>query len=174
MILLGVKDLNKKGNLMHKCKDFTPPLEMIEMLNQLKEKIKDNRDLSPEQYLERDVKTLYSIAHKHYSIDNFIDAEPLFINLVIARPLEKIYWKGLASSKQMLKNYEGALACWGMIALLDPNDLSAHIFGAECLVQLKALDEAAQALSYIEKHITKDHPNYQNYYRIKLSICKDV
>jgi tetratricopeptide (TPR) repeat protein len=154
---------------MHSLKDFSPPLEMIEILNDLKEKINGSRDLSPDQYMKRDVKLLYSIAHKHYSIDNFIDAEPLFINLVLARPLEKIYWKGLAASRQMLKNYEGALVCWGMIALISPEDLAAHIFGAECLYQLGALEETAEAVAYIEKHITEEHPNYGNFYRIKLS-----
>ncbi|MCH9617160.1 MAG: hypothetical protein SP4CHLAM5_03240 [Chlamydiia bacterium] len=171
MFLLELKEVNK-GNHMQSFIDPSPPLEMIEVLNDLKAKISESRDLSPDQYLEKDVKMLYSIAHKHYSIDNFIDAEPLFINLVLARPLEKIYWKGLASSRQMLKNYQGALVCWGMIALIHPEDLAAHIFGAECLYQLGAEQETAEAAAYIEKHITEDHPNYKNFYKIKLSISE--
>lgn len=147
-----------------------PPLEMASILEELREKIENERDLHPTDYLEKDVHTIYSIAHKHYTVDQYKEAEPLFVRLVLARPTETAYWKGLASCRQMQNDFSGALISWGMCAVLDPEDISYHIYGAECLYHLKEFIEASKAIDYIESQITENSPFYGKYIKIKRSI----
>ena len=104
------------------------PIEMLSVLEELKARIKDKNFLHPEQYLDKDIKLLHSIAHKYYAIGEYQQSEELFINLVIARPAEKIFWHSLASSRQMLENYAEALICWGICALLDSENPNYHIY----------------------------------------------
>lgn len=146
----------------------TPPLEMITILEELKKKLASSTDLDPKEYLEKDVRAMYAIAHKHYCIDNYEDAEELFVRLVLARPANIAFWKGLASTRQMQKNYNGALVCYGMCAVLDNKDLSFHIYGAECLYYLEELEEAGRALAFVGETIKEDHPNFKAYAKVKL------
>lgn len=149
------------------------PLEMAETLRDFRERIEEDTDLHPSDYLEKDVKLLYTIAHKHYSCDQYKEAEVFFLRLVLARPAEKIYWQGLASCRQMEKKYEEALIAWGMAATIDSEDLSFLIFGAECLLQLGQEEEARGALDHVSKKITEDHPNFTLYTKLNLALNGD-
>ncbi len=146
------------------------PLEMAELLQEFTAKIENDRDLHPKEYLDKDVEVLYTIAHKYYTIDSYEEAEPLFMRLVLARPTNAAFWKGLASTFQMLKKYREALAAWGMIALLNPDDLSNHLFGAECLINLEYLEEGKKALDYVGSLITQEHPNFKKYNKLTLIV----
>ncbi|MCH9812077.1 hypothetical protein K0U07_04885 [bacterium] len=145
-------------------------LEMTTALSLLRKKIEEERDLHPKDYLEKDVELLYSIAHKHYTIDQYDKAEPLFVRLVLARPEQIAYWKGLASCRQMQKDFSGALIAWGMCATLDPDDLSFHIYGAECLYFLNEMEEAASAIAFVESKIDDNHPYFPKFIKIKRSL----
>ncbi len=146
------------------------PLEMAETLKEFREKIEHDGDLHPSKYLDTDVKLLYSIAHKHYFCDQFKEGEIFFLRLVLARPAEKIYWQGLASCRQMQKNFEGALVAWGMASCLDESDVSYLIFGAECLLHLNQKVEAKSALHFVSERIDKDHPNFTLYTKLNLAL----
>lgn len=159
--------------MIDQIKENMPPLEMIDLLKDLTNKIESERDLHPKNYLEKDVQLLYNLAHKYYSINNYLDAEALFIRLVLARPLEKNYWQGLASSRQMQKNYSGALAAWGMCALIDNKDLSFHLYGAECLYHLEELDKAEAALTHVGNNISKDDKYFSKYEKIQQMLKGD-
>ncbi len=146
------------------------PLEMAELLQEFTVKIENDRDLHPKDYLDEDVEALYTIAHKYYTVDSYEEAEPLFMRLVLARATNSAFWKGLASSQQMLKKYREALVAWGMCAMLNPDDLSNHLFGAECLINLELLQEAVKALDYVGSLITQGHPNFKKYNKLKLIV----
>jgi predicted Zn-dependent protease len=146
------------------------PLEMAELLQEFTVKIENDRDLHPKEYLDKDVEVLYHIAHKHYTVDSYEEAEPLFMRLVMARPTNSAFWKGLASTFQMLKKYREALAAWGMCALLHPDDLSNHLFGAECLINLELEEDAKKALEYVGSLITEGHPNFKKYNKLTLIV----
>ena len=149
------------------------PLEMAETLRIFREKIESDKDLHPSNYLDKDVKLLHNIAHKHYFCDQFKEAEVLFLRLVLARPAEKIYWQGLASCRQMQKKYEEALIAWAMASSLDEKELSFLLFGAECLLHLNQEDEVKSILDHISKQITHDHPNYTLYKKLHLALNGD-
>ena len=148
----------------------TNSIEMASIIEELRKKIENERDLNPSDYLEKDIQLLYSIAHKHYTIDQYDKAEALFIRLVLARPNDVAYWKGLASCRQMQKDFSGALIAWGMCATIYPEDLSYHIYGAECLYFLNELGEASRAISFVESKINDQNPFYPKYIKIKRSI----
>ncbi|MCH9621436.1 MAG: hypothetical protein S4CHLAM20_08560 [Chlamydiia bacterium] len=145
------------------------PLEMANHLKELSEKIEGDDDLHPSQYTDEDIKLIYTIAHKYYTIEQYQQAEVMFMRLVLARGDNIKFWKGLASSRQMQNDHAGALVAWGMCAMLDENDLLNHIYGAECLVSLEEFDQARQALDHVEKSITEDHVAYQKFYKLKLA-----
>ena len=149
------------------------PLEMAETLREFREKIEGDTDLHPSDYLDKDIKLLYTIAHKHYFCDQFKEAEVLFLRLVLARPAEKIYWQGLASSRQMQKDFEGALIAWAMVSSLDKEEISSLVFGAECLLHLNQEDETRSILSHVSKKITKDHASFTLYTKLHLALNGD-
>ena len=153
-------------------KDFIDhtPIEMLSVLEELKVKIQDKNFLHPEQYLDKDIKLIYSIAHKYYTIGEYHQSEELFINLVIARPTEKIFWHSLASSRQMLANYSEALVCWGICALLDSENPNYHIYGAECLCSINEIDSAYEALSHAKTLLNNDLESSKKFEKIKLMI----
>ena len=145
-------------------------VELASVLSELRKKIENERDLHPKDYSEKDIELLYSIAHKHYTIDQYSKAEPLFVRLVLARPEQIAYWKGLASCRQMQEDFTGALIAWGMCAAIKPEDLSYHIYGAECLYFLGEMEEAARAIAFVESKIDDHHPYFPKYIKIKRSL----
>jgi tetratricopeptide (TPR) repeat protein len=152
----------------------TMPLEMLNLLQEFKEKICLEKDLHPSDYSEKDVQLLYTIAHKYYSNGAYMEAETFFLRLVLARATEIIYWRGLGSCYQMQKKYLNALTIWGMCASIDNNDINYHLYGAECLIHLKQIDQAKLALNHVKDFITYEHPTYQKYEKVKNLIDQGV
>jgi len=148
------------------------PLEMNELIDEFLKKIENDDDLHPSQYLDEDVKLIYTIAHKFYTLEQYKEAETMFMRLVLARGDNISFWKGLASCRQMQKDYAGALAAWGMCAFLDEKELSYHIYGVECLVELEEFEKANEAFIHVEKTITDDHPLSEKYHQLKLILSK--
>jgi type III secretion system low calcium response chaperone LcrH/SycD len=98
-------------------------------------------------------KTLYVSAFTFYQQKNYALAEPLFSQLCVSNPLAESFWRGLASSLQMLSRFKEALNAWCIVALLKENDPSPHFHAAECFFLLKEKEETRKALVQAEKRL---------------------
>lgn len=98
-------------------------------------------------------KTLQLSAITFYQQKNYALAEPLFTQLCISNPFEESFWRGLASSLQMLNKWKEALQSWCIVALLQDNDPAPHFHAAECFFLLKEKDETRKALLQAEKRL---------------------
>jgi type III secretion system low calcium response chaperone LcrH/SycD len=88
----------------------------------------------------------YAVAFEHYELGNYRVAAQLFTQLVLTNPFSEHYWHGLASAKQMAREYEAALHAWGLLALLREGDPLIHFHAAECLLALHDKEEGAKAV----------------------------
>ncbi|MCI0382598.1 MAG: hypothetical protein L0207_06080 [Chlamydiae bacterium] len=99
---------------------------------------------------ESERELLYLNGYNFYEIGDYQKSSLFFMRLVLADPLEKKYWKGFASSRQMEKKYEEATHGWACYSFLDPENPIAHIHAAECFLSLEENIEAKKALSCAE------------------------
>ncbi len=109
-------------------------------------------------------KTLQLSAISFYQQKNYSLAEPLFTQLCISNPFEESFWRGLASSLQMLSKCKEALQAWCIVALLQDNDPLPHFHAAECFFILKEKEETRKALLQAEKRLegSKDPETLKN------------
>jgi len=91
--------------------------------------------------------SLYSSAFTLYANQAYRKASSVFTRLVLINPFSAPYWKGLAASKQMAREYEQALRAWALATLLDTNDPTIHLHAAECLYKVDDKEEAKKALN---------------------------
>ena len=89
---------------------------------------------------------LYQVAFDLYEKEEYRGASQLFTQLILTDPFSEDYWLGLASSKQMARDYQAALQAWGLVALLKEGDPLPHFHAAECLLYLEDKHEALKAL----------------------------
>jgi type III secretion system low calcium response chaperone LcrH/SycD len=94
---------------------------------------------------------LHTAAYELYKQGLYGKARTLFEQLVLIDPLERRYWKGVASASQMSLDYDQAMHAWSMVALLDPADPHPSFHVAECLMQLGKEEEAKEALAETER-----------------------
>ncbi len=104
--------------------------------------IPEEKLISPEQE-----KTYYTAAFTLYEKKAYRKASHLFTTLVLTNPFAIHYWQGLASSKQMSREYEAALQAWSLVALLNTEDPLPHFHAGECLLRLNEKEEAEKALN---------------------------
>lgn len=104
--------------------------------------VQEEETLSTEQE-----KASYKAAFDLYEKKAYRKASHLFTTLVLSDPFAPHYWQGLASSKQMARDYEAALRAWSLFALLKPEDFLAHFHAAECLLAMNETQEAEKALN---------------------------
>jgi type III secretion system low calcium response chaperone LcrH/SycD len=88
----------------------------------------------------------YATAFGLYEKGDYRGAAQLFTQLVLTDPYSEHYWQGLASSKQMAREYLAAIHAWAMVSLLKETDPLPHFHAAECLLSLDEKDEALKAL----------------------------
>ncbi len=88
----------------------------------------------------------YAIAFGLYEKGDYRGAAQLFTQLVLTHPFSLHYWQGLASSKQMAKEYQAAVHAWSLVALLKENDSAPHFHAAECFLSLDEKEDALKAL----------------------------
>ncbi len=89
---------------------------------------------------------LYSTAFGLYERGDWTAASELFTQLVLTDPFCQDYWRALAGSKQMAKDYLGAVHAWGLVALLKEEDPLPHFHAAECFLSMNEKQEAIKAL----------------------------
>lgn len=88
----------------------------------------------------------YANAFGLYERGDYRAAAQLFTQLVLTDPFSEHYWMGLASSKQMAREYLAAVHAWSLVALLKEGDPLPHFHAAECLLSLDEKEEALKAL----------------------------
>lgn len=113
---------------------------------------------SPKSMSLKEQETLYSAAFGLYEIGNYPRACDLFGKLVLHNPYEIRFWKGVASTQQMQKNYREALHAWAITSLLSGHEPSAHFHAAECYLSLGEIEEAKKALKCAQLHLKEENP----------------
>lgn len=93
---------------------------------------------------------VYAAGYSFYESAHFEKAAGLFTHLIFSHPFDSRYWRGLASSKQMLREYKEALHAWAIVCLLDEKDPFPHFHAAESLYQMGQQEEALKALASAE------------------------
>lgn len=104
----------------------------------------------------KDFPSIYAAASSSYEAGDYEKASLLFMSLTQSEPFEEAHWRGLASSRQMLLDYESALHAWGIVALFNEEDPWVHFHAAECLLSLGQKAEARKALDMADVRL-KSH-----------------
>jgi|GEM_PF-1624431 len=108
---------------------------------------------SDKKWNPEEQRTLYISACTFYQQKNYALAEPLFIQLCLSNPFEEAFWRGLASSLQMLAKCKESLHAWCVTALLKDEDPLPHFHAAECFLLLEETEEATKAVLQAEKRM---------------------
>jgi len=117
-----------------------------EALTLLKSLPSDPREIPGALLETEDLFVLHELAYNLYLSYDYINGETVFRRLVIARPYEPKFWKGLASCIQMQGRYEDALLPWSILSIIDPTNPAPHFHAAECLISLSEITKAGEAL----------------------------
>jgi len=104
--------------------------------------------------------TVYSAAYGMYEVGDYERAAGLFTELVLNEPFELRFWQGLASCRQMNKEYKAALHAWSIVCLMGGQKPISHFHAAECYLSLGDLKEASKALQCAQKSLPSSDPLY--------------
>lgn len=99
--------------------------------------LKDLKGLTTEN-----MEGFYSVAYNAYNAGNFDQAHKIFQFLCYFDHLEPKYWMGLGATRQMLKNFSGAVDAFSLAGILNLNDPRAPFQAAHCHIALKNRDAA--------------------------------
>lgn len=113
-------------------------------------------------FSESDRETIYSAAYGQYQAGEYETAGDYFHHLVLYNPKDTRYWIGLASAKQMAKDYHGALQAWAVLVLLSKHDPAGHFHAAECYLSLGDKEEAKKAIRLARHFAPSGHPLSEN------------
>lgn len=133
--------------------------QVVEILGLSEEEISP---LSQEQEL-----FLYERALDLYERQEYRSAAPLFTQLVMTNPFEAHYWRGLASAKQMGRDYMAAVHAWGMVALLEEEDPLPHFHAAECLFHVEEGEDAQKALNAALERFDENDPLVEKAHQLR-------
>lgn len=112
----------------------------------------NKKDLQDLKHLTIDEKEkLYEIGGVLYSSGEYRKASYLFSYLVLSDPLISCSWHGLASCKQLLKEYSAAIEAWNVVSKLQPQDPLGYFHAAECYLSIQQKKKALQKLDQAEK-----------------------
>lgn len=117
---------------------------------------------------------IYAIAYEFYSHGHYKEASSLFSHLVIQETKNVSYWMGLGASLQMQKEYLKALDAYTAAAILEveERDPLPHFYAAQCLIVLKDVKSALQALESASTIASKDSKYEQ--LLIQINLIKDA
>ena len=100
---------------------------------------------------------LYAMAFEIYQKKDYRGAAKLFTQLILTNPFSPDYWRGLASAKQMAREYIASLHAWGLTALLNEADPFSHFHAAECYFKVGETEEGLKALD-AALDLSSEHP----------------
>lgn len=143
--------------------------QMKEFLGPLSKPLETLTPLKPE---EREV--VYAAAFGLYEVGDYPKAAGFFTHLILQDPFEVRFWKGLASSRQMAKEYTAALHAWAVLSLLYNQDPLPHFHAAECLISVGNEVDALKALQLAAKHCKETDPLFQKIKLLKIRLKSDV
>jgi type III secretion system low calcium response chaperone LcrH/SycD len=95
---------------------------------------------------EAEMEAIYGLAYGQYQQGRFEDADKTFRVLCFHDHRNPRYWLGLGATRQQLKDYEGAIAAYSMLAEMGGNDPLAPLYAAECYIAVGLFDEAIDGL----------------------------
>lgn len=127
-------------------------------LRQVSLKTEKQGYLKPETFTDEDIELLYKLGFSLYDAGDFLSSKEMFQRLVISRPLEVRFWKGLAGASQMNKDFEDALTAWSVLSLLEKNSFEASFHAAECYFSLNNAEEGKKALTEAKQLLTENSP----------------
>jgi type III secretion system low calcium response chaperone LcrH/SycD len=123
---------------------FSNGEEMMDLLNKFGANgrtFRDFTELTPES-----MEVFYMVAFNHYNAGKYEDAANVFRLLCTLDHFEIKYWKGLAASRENMKDYNGALQAYGYLTLMDVHDPYPSFHGAKCLLALGRTADAESGL----------------------------
>ena len=97
-------------------------------------------------FTDKEMEALYATAYHLYKGGRYQDALKLFKALCFFDHMQPKYWLGLGAVRQMLKDYQGAIAAYAYAFMLDFNDPRPPMYAAECLLAMGKKAEAESAL----------------------------
>lgn len=109
-----------------------------------------------------DFPSIYAAATSSYEAGDYEKASLLFHSLTQSAPFEEVHWRGLASSKQMLLDYEASLHAWSIVFLLNEQDPWVHFHAAECLLSLGQNTDARKALDMADARSKENDEELRN------------
>ena len=101
-------------------------------------------------YTDDEMEAVYNLAHNAYRQRRYDDARKLFQFLAENDHTESRFWMGLAASYQMTRDYEQAVAAYGVAALLDATDPQAPLRACECYLAMNDPESGRRALDAVE------------------------
>ena len=104
----------------------------------------------------------YAMAYDFYQNNKYEKAETFFSLLVFIDPLEEKYWEGLAGTEKQLKNFDLAIAAYGMLSQIKAKKAIYYLNLAECFFWRKQFQEAAQcceAMLFLAEKFPEANPN---------------
>ena len=104
--------------------------------------LKDIKGLTTEN-----MEAIYSAAYSAYNVGNLDQAHKVFQFLCYFDHLEHKYWMGLGATRQMLKDFSGAVDAYSMAGMLNINDPRAPFQAANCHMALGNRDAAISGLT---------------------------
>lgn len=104
-----------------------------------------------------DMEAIYATAYTLYDGGRYADAEKVFKALCLFDHMERKHWMGLGSTRQMLKNYQGAIDAYGMAVILNVHDPLAPLQSAECHLALGNVEPAKNALECAIEYAGNNH-----------------
>jgi type III secretion system low calcium response chaperone LcrH/SycD len=111
------------------------------------------------QLSEEKIQELNALAYWLYQNQHYSESSHFFRLLVMVRPLEAKFWKGLGACLQIQKDYEEALYCYFCCSQqMAQNQADPYVYvqTADCYFALKQVDEGLKALEaahFIAKNI---------------------
>ncbi|MBK8896534.1 MAG: SycD/LcrH family type III secretion system chaperone [Candidatus Competibacteraceae bacterium] len=108
----------------------------------------------------QDFEAIYSVGYSLYNQGKYADAEHLFKFLCFYDHLEKKNWMGLGSSRQMCKDFDGAIQAYSYMALLDVANPYPPLHAGDCYLALGKLEEAESGF-FAAVHWAGDKPEYK-------------
>lgn len=109
---------------------------------------------------KKEMEAVYNVAYSTYNSGDYAKAHQIFQFLCQFYHIEKKYWMGLGSCRQMLKRYVDAIDAYSYAMLLDVNDPRPPLQAADCHI---ALGDKTKAISALTAAIewSSDQPKYQ-------------
>jgi type III secretion system low calcium response chaperone LcrH/SycD len=95
---------------------------------------------------DADTEGIYSIAYREFGQGHYEDALRYFKLLVVYRPTDRVYLLGCALCLRRLRRYELAIAAYGTLRSLEPDDPAHPLAQAECLLLCYRRDQARDLL----------------------------